>query len=130
MTWTTSRCRHLLSGLLFASIFPTTTVFALAAPPNVQLVPVVGGMWVFNTDDGSAAYCLNEKTASGIPIGKCAVIGNVGKSPAGFMLSPIGIDLFVVSKTTGAISQCTVVLVFGINPEGSCAQISSTTVLQ
>ena len=37
--------------------------------------------------------------------------------------------LMVVSRTTGAIFQCSITLMNGINPVGGCAQISSTNLL-
>ena len=88
------------------------------------------GTWFFNTASGRASYCQASSTASGSPRGECAVIGSTGTSAAGYQIHLGGTVLWVTSKTSGAIFQCSFTLLNGTTPRGGCAQVSTLVTLQ
>ncbi|QPF73964.1 hypothetical protein G8A07_14240 [Roseateles sp. DAIF2] len=107
----------------------TLTGNAQAQTQSFSFIGGTSGMWVFNNASGRASFCIGVKSGTtGNPMGKCNVIGSVGTSTAGFTLTQYANnELFIVSKTNGAIFQCSVVFQSGTNPVGGCAQIASTT---
>jgi hypothetical protein len=77
------------------------------------MVAVTQGMVVVNTDRGTVDFCSFAAGDFGpppTPIGKCARIGAVGASAAGYVVTPTANDAFIYNKTTGYIFQCATVL--------------------
>jgi hypothetical protein len=115
---------------LLAFSFP---IFAAAtAPPAVQIVAAPSGIWILNLGTGRVAFCHDLKTATtGLPIGMCQIVGNVGTSSAGYALNQVSGDLMIVANSTGAIFQCEISYLSGSQfGQGSCVQISTTASLQ
>jgi hypothetical protein len=102
---------------------------AAAVAPNIQIAPVNSGVVILNEDKGMVDFCSFSSTGvPPTPTGECIQIGNVGKSPAGYSLTPNLINAFVLNKTTGSLFQCTMTLL-NLRPVGSCKAISNISSL-
>lgn len=134
-----------LIKVVFAVASATASVSAFAQAQTfgtfvflpLQATGGVADTWVINTATGTVSYCsARTLTNTNSPIGSCAVIGNVGKSTSGFffpgyMGSTTLSNLQVVSKSSGAIFHCGVVIAANpAKPTGKCTQKSSTSLLQ
>ena len=125
------------SAVASVSAFAQAQTFGTFVFLPLQAAGGVADNWVINTATGTVSYC-SARTLSNTssPIGSCAVIGNVGKSTSGFffpgyMGSTTLSNLQIVSKTSGAIFHCGVVIAANpAKPTGKCMQKSSTSLLQ
>lgn len=114
---------------LVAFLLPVTA-FAQIGTMTPYSNDSVGGVWWFNSANGRASYCQPVQTSGGNPTGKCVVIGTVGVSASGFSVQLASNILWVTSKTTGTIYQCSFVLINGVTPQGNCAPIANISSLQ
>jgi hypothetical protein len=106
-------------------------------PPNVTMSAVAEGMVVLNTDRGTVTFCtyISEGNMPGIdasprPVGKCARIGAVGASAAGYAMIQSTADVFIYNKSTGYVFQCVTLA----NPAdgtafGLCHQMANTSTM-
>jgi len=101
---------------------------AAAIPPNVQILPVSAGVVFLDLDNAHVGFCtfVYQVGPPPNPLGQCITIGSVGPiGPAGFSATPVGTNVFINNKNTGAIFQC-VAQIVNTTPSGSCKQIGTT----
>jgi len=112
------------------SILGFSIPYAIATPPNVQIVSIDSlGIVLLNTDKGSVAYCTNLSLAGTPPkpSSKCANIGSVGLSALGFSVTVSGTNVFILNKTNGNVFQCVTEQINGLIPTGACKAIANIT---
>jgi len=100
-------------------------VEAVPAPSFVP-IPTSNGIFFHNSDNGHISYCSNTvDPGTHQPAGVCESIGLIEKSSSGFAYSAIENSIYIVNKSSGAITQCAVTLLNGTSVKGGCQQRAS-----
>jgi hypothetical protein len=117
----------LMAGALAAGM-ALPAAATLSTVGNVNVVATSNGLWLVSPT-GRVSFCLRMKNAgSGTPVGQCSVLGNVAAAAAGWHFVPTDPDLFIINRSTGAITSCTMVTTPSA-PRGGCIQQSTLAAL-